>query len=132
VEPAEWVSELSQYDAAWFHVFDSFNKGDLQRAIWDDLNLPARLGTYAAAGLPWILKDNRPSRVAVQQLALEHDVGVYFSDFADLGRQLRDRPRVAQLTDNMRRSRKTFAFDTHVPDLIAFFRQMIERYHQAA
>lgn len=130
VEPADWVGELSRYDAAWFHVFDSFNGGDLRRAHWDDLNLPARLGTYAAAGLPWILKDNRDSRVAIQGLALRYDVGLLFGDFADLAAQLRDRDRLARLTANMRAARADFAFDTHVDRLIAFFRAAIERHRR--
>ena len=124
VEPQDWTRELSRYDAAWFHVYDSVNGGDLRRASWDDLNLPARLGTYAAAGLPWILKDNRHSRVAVQTLARRHDVGLFIADFADLARQLRDRPRLAALTANMRAARYHFAFDTHIDDLVAFFRRV--------
>jgi glycosyltransferase involved in cell wall biosynthesis len=127
VAPNEWVRELSQYDAAWFHVFDSVNGGDLRRAGWDDLNLPARLGTYAAAGLPWILKDNRHSRVAIQSIAQRLDVGVFFQDFADLGAQLGDRSRVAQLSANMRAARHQFAFDSHVERLVGFFRQVIAR-----
>ncbi|MDP9372339.1 MAG: glycosyltransferase [Chloroflexota bacterium] len=135
VEPADWTRELSRYDAAWFHVFDSHNGGDLRRAHWDDLNLPARLGTFAAAGLPWILKDNRASRVAVQSLALRHDIGVFFRDpaFTDLAARLRHRPRLAELTANARASRRRFAFDTHADDLIAFFREIIaRRRHRAA
>ncbi|HYN88278.1 MAG TPA: glycosyltransferase, partial [Ardenticatenaceae bacterium] len=127
VEPADWVRELSQYDAAWFHIFESFNGGDLRRAHWDDLNLPARLGTYAAAGLPWILKDNRHSRVAIQSIAQHHDVGIFYKDFEDLTAQLRDRPRLEQLTANMRAARCEFAFDPFVDDLIALFRKAIER-----
>ncbi|MCA1597779.1 MAG: glycosyltransferase family 2 protein, partial [Chloroflexi bacterium] len=131
VEPAEWVRELSRYDAAWLHVFTSHNDGDLRRATWDDLNLPARLGTYAAAGLPWILKDNWPSRVALQQLAARHDIGVVFTDFADLAGRLRDGSRLGGLTANMRAARAAFAFETHVEDLIAFFRRVIARQGRA-
>jgi glycosyltransferase involved in cell wall biosynthesis len=125
VDPDGWVRELSQYDAAWLHVFDSANAGDLRRANWDDLNVPARLGTYAAAGLPWIVKDNHSARVAVQELARRHDVGVFFNDFADLAQQLRDRQRMTQLAANMRAARHQFAFDTHVPALTDFFRKVI-------
>jgi hypothetical protein len=96
VEPDAWVSELSRYDAAWFHLFDSANGGDLRRASWDDLNLPARIGTYAAAGLPWIMKDNRRSRVAVQALAERHGIGVFFSEFEELAVSLRDRSRLRE------------------------------------
>ena len=128
VQPDAWVRELSQYDAAWFHQFDSFNGGDLRRAHWDDLNIPARLGTYAAAGLPWLLRDNRRSRVAVQSLALQHDVGVFFSGFEDLAAQLRDRARLAELTANMRAARHEYAFDTHVDRVVGLFRRAIENY----
>lgn len=128
VEPEDWVRELSRYDAAWFHVFDSENGGDLRRAIWDDLNFAARLGTYAAAGLPWIMKDNSHSTVALQRLARQHDVGFFFTDFADLGKQLRDREHLARVTTNMRAARHLFAFDTHVEALIDFFRQAMDRY----
>jgi hypothetical protein len=127
VEPGDWVRELSRYDAAWFHIRDSLNRGDLRRAHWDDLNLPARLGAYAAAGLPWIMKDNRGARVALRRLAQDCDVGIYFDDFAGLARQLRDRDRLTQLTANMRAARHSFAFDTHVDELVAFFRQAITR-----
>lgn len=127
VEPGDWVRELSQYDAAWFHVFGSRNGGDLRRARWDDLNLPARLGTFAAAGLPWILKDNCGSRVAIQSLAQRYDVGVLFDDFEHLAERLRDRPRLAQLDANMRAARRDFAFDTHADRLVAFFRRAVQR-----
>ncbi|HYO29299.1 MAG TPA: glycosyltransferase family A protein, partial [Thermomicrobiales bacterium] len=110
VDPDAWVRELSRYDAAWFHLFDSANGGDLRRASWDDLNLPARIGTYAAAGLPWIMKDNRRSRVAVQDLAERHGIGVFFSEFEELAVNLRDRSRLREADANTRASRRLFAF----------------------
>ncbi len=125
VEPAGWVHELSQYDAAWFHVFESCNGGDLRRADWNALNVPARIGTYAAAGLPWILKDHRHSRVAVQSLAQAHDVGLFFRDYADLAAQCRDRARLADLGANMRAARREFPFDTHLDRLVALFRHVL-------
>ncbi|MDQ4076949.1 MAG: glycosyltransferase family 2 protein [Chloroflexota bacterium] len=132
VEPWEWVRKLSQYDAAWFHIFDSANGGDLRRANWDDLNLPARLGTYAAAGLPWIMKDNKPSRVALQQIARRHEIGIFFTDFDDLGAQLHDHSTLSALAANMRAARHLFAFDTHVSDLVAFFREAIRRHEDGS
>ncbi|HEU4322541.1 MAG TPA: hypothetical protein VFS21_05255, partial [Roseiflexaceae bacterium] len=125
VEPRDWVRELSQYDAAWFHVFESNNGGDLRRAHWDDLNLPARLGTYAVAGLPWLLRDTGDSLTAVGRLARRHGVGVFYRDYADLAAQLRDRERLARLDANMRAARDQFAFDTHADALLAFFRRII-------
>jgi len=127
VEHDQWVRELSQYDAAWLHVFDSRNGGDLRRAMWDDLNLPARLGTYAAAGLPWIMRDNRASAVAMQRIADEIGAAVAFHTYEDLAAQLRDRPLLDQRTANMRAARMDFAFDTHADELIALFRRAIAR-----
>src|SRR5690606_10232723 len=98
VEPKDWIRELSQYDAAWFHIFDSYNQGDLRRAHWDDLNMPARLGAYAGAGLPWLLKDTPNCRTGLRSIAQKYDVGVFFKDFCDMGDQLRDRPRMKQMT----------------------------------
>jgi hypothetical protein len=127
VGPEQWVSELSRYDAAWLHLFDSRNGGDLRRALWDDLNLPARLGTYAAAGLPWIMRDNRGHAVALQRLAAELDVGVPFRSYDELAAQLRDRPLLARRTANMRAARHSFAFDTHVGALVELFRAAMGR-----
>ncbi|MBC8074688.1 MAG: hypothetical protein H7Y32_01320 [Chloroflexales bacterium] len=96
-------------------------------ARWDDLNLPARLGTYATAGLPWIIKDAAPSRVALQRIAAKHDVGLFFHDFAHLADLLRDRERIARQAANMCAARRQFAFDTHADALVAFFRRIIAR-----
>ncbi|EYB69146.1 hypothetical protein DEIPH_ctg011orf0128 [Deinococcus phoenicis] len=125
VEPQDWVRELSRYDAAWVQQFSSDNGGDLRRAHWDDLNLPARLGTYAAAGLPWIMRDNRTSLVAMQTLAQQHDFGIFYRDFADLGAQLRDRSRLEDLTAHARAARRLFAFDTHADGLLNFFSRIL-------
>lgn len=39
----QWVAEFSKYDAGWLHCIDSSNEQSLLRAIWSDLNLPARI-----------------------------------------------------------------------------------------
>jgi hypothetical protein len=127
VEPHEWVRELSQYDAAWLHVFESTNAGDLRRARWDDLNLPARLGTYAAAGLPWIMRDNRGSRVAVQRVAEASGFALTFRDFEHLGARLRDRAALGDMTAAARAARRACAFDTHVDALVEFFERVAAR-----
>lgn len=124
---ADWVRELSQYDAAWCHIFTSRNQGDLRRADWIDFNLPARLGTYATAGLPWILRDNSHSRVALDSLARRLDVGIFANDGEELARQLRDRARLQQMTRNMRQARSAFCFDDQLPRLMDFFQRLIER-----
>ena len=120
-----WVSELSQYDAGWLHLLPSGNGGDLRRADWGDLNYPARLATYAAAGLPWIQLDNSGAYVASQALAQELDVGLFLDQPDELARVLRDPERMSQVRENMWRARDRFTFDAHADDLVAFFREAV-------
>ncbi len=125
VEPRYWVRELSRYDAGWCHVHTSTNDGDIRRAEWNDLNLPARIGTYAMAGLPWLFRDNTGHTVAVQRLAEEYGVGIPYRDGADLAERLRAERSHRQGQDAMRRARAEFTFDHHVPRLVDFFEKLI-------
>lgn len=127
VEPQDWVRELSRYDAGWLHVFESHNGGDLMsNHHWNDLNLPARLGTYATAGLPWILRDNRAyGRVAVERIARALDLGILFTSPEHLREQLAEARLRDQLTANARATRSAFAFDSHVDTLIDFMKATI-------
>jgi glycosyl transferase family 2 len=125
VTAADWVSELSRYDAAWSHISRSFNYGDLRAASWSDLNMPARLGTYAAAGLPVILKDNRPSITAVQNLVERLGIGVPFSDPNDLRARLLDSESMTRLQKNVRQVRTELSFDVHTPTLTKFLQSLM-------
>jgi glycosyltransferase involved in cell wall biosynthesis len=125
VDQERWVQELGQYDAGWLHGFVSRNGGDLRRADWDDLNYPARIATYAVAGLPMVQRDNRGSRVAIQTLGRERDLAVFYDTIPDLAAQLRDRRQMTRVWDSVWRQREDFMFDTHADDLIAFFRTVI-------
>ena len=127
VEQDRWVAELSGYDAGWLHCFLSRNGGDMHAATFDDLNLPARMGTLAAAGVPMIQRDNTGSAVATQTLARQLDVGVFFRDAADLARQLHDRGRMQRLRENLWRQRATFTFDAHADALVDFLRTVVAR-----
>ncbi len=127
VDQERWVAEFSQYDAGWLHVFKSDNGGDLRRANWDDLNYPARITTLVAAGLPLLQYDNRGAAVAADALARERDMGLFFTTMEELGAQLRDQARLAQVRANVWRQRQEFTFDDHADRLIAFFRQVIDR-----
>ena len=93
------------------------------KATWDDLNIPARISTYAAAGLPVIFPDNSKHIAATQELAERLDVGIFFHDFYELSNKLKEQVRMKQLTDNMHRSREVFSFDYYVPQLIPAFQR---------
>jgi hypothetical protein len=122
-----WVEEFSRYDAGWLHSFASRNGGDLRRADWDDLNYPARIATLAMAGLPMIQHDNRGHIVAAQALARALDIGIFHDGIDDLAAQLRDGARMQALRDSVWRQRERFCFDSHVPELVGFFREVIRQ-----
>jgi hypothetical protein len=122
-----WVEEFSRYDAGWLHCFASRNAGELRRADWDDLNYPARIATLAVAGLPMIQRDNAGAVVAAQTLAQRLDVGLFYDGIDGLAAQLREAGRMERLRANMWRQRGLFAFDTHVPALVAFFREVMRQ-----
>jgi hypothetical protein len=126
VDQGQWVREFSRYDAGWLHFFESENKGELRRANWDDLNYPARLATLVAAGLPVLQRDNTGSAVATQSLVRERDLGLFFTEMADLGERLRDFHRLEEIRENVWRQRDEFTFDFHTDRLVEFFRQVID------
>ena len=114
VEPAEWVSSLSRYDAGWLHPIRPRNGGDIRAAVWDDLNLPARIPTLAAAGLPLIVPAPPPGSVhAASRLARELGCGVLYEDLDDLARQLRDRELIEARRAAAWRAREKLTFDHH-------------------
>lgn len=123
VDQTRWVTALSRYDAAWLHVFTSQNRGDLRRATWDDLNVPARLGTMGVAGLPPIQRGNAGSKVATRSLTQRLGVGLTFEDddFGDLRRTLEVEAKTVAARDAMWDAREAFTFDAHVDALIHRF-----------
>lgn len=125
VSQPDWVRVLSRYDAAWLHVFRSRNGGDLRRAAWDDLNIPNRLGTYAAAGLPLLQPDHGDSVVATQTLARALDVGVFLRDAESFAAELHDRQGMERRRQTMWRVRHEFTFDRHAERLVELFRRAI-------
>ncbi len=125
VSQDRWLAEFSQFDAGWLHFFRSENYGEVRRSNWDDLNIPARLATLAVSGVPQLQGDNTGSLVATQTVVKRLDTGFFFKDMHELGEQLRDRPRLAQLQANTWRQRQLFTFDHHAPALVAFFRQVL-------
>ncbi len=129
VSQEQWVSEFSQYDAGWLHIFKSTNAGDMSRVDWPDLNYPARLATLASAGVPFVQYDNPGSIVAMQALAREHNLGIVYKDIEQLAEQLHDRKNMMRLRENVWKQRKQFTFDYHADRLVEFFRHVIEKRH---
>ena len=125
--PSHWTEEFSQYDAGWLHCLHSDNKGDLLKVTWDDLNIPARINTYAAAGLPIIQRDNSGHLVAVEECLRKLDIGVFFSDFYDLSKRLKDKERMNVLKENVLKEKKRFSFDYYILELTSLFREAIKR-----
>jgi glycosyltransferase involved in cell wall biosynthesis len=125
VDQQDWAREFARYDAGWLHGFESRNGGDLRRADWDDLNLPARMATLAVSGLPMIQRDNCGARVAIQSICQEKNLGVFYRSIPDLAEQLHDRRRIELLRRSVTRQREAFMFDTHADELISFFRCVI-------
>jgi glycosyltransferase involved in cell wall biosynthesis len=126
--PVNWVKEFSQYDAGWLHCFESVNNGNLMRAAWNDLNVPARISTLAAAGLPMILRDNTGHIVTTQSQVKDFDIGIFFNEIGELGRVFDDKMRMEKLKNNVLEHRKQFCFDYHVSELIDFFKDVIRQY----
>lgn len=121
-----WVNEFSKYDAAWLHIFESQNFGELLRASWHDLNSPARLSTYAMAGLPMLQKANPNHTVASQLIAQKLNIGCFFDSFKEVGEILRDKQKMSNIRKNVWQHRRLFSFDFHVKDLIEFFIYVIK------
>ena len=50
----------------------------LLRANWSDLNLPARINTLAAAGIPMILKLNENHVTAMREYVGKRGMGIFY------------------------------------------------------
>ncbi len=124
VDQRGWVETFSRYDAGWLHVFESTNEGDLHRATWDDLNLPARMATLAAAGLPMLQRNNGGSIVAAHALANRLGIGIDYRSPGELGAKLRGEIADRAVHRRVLDAREAFAFDTHADRLLAFLREV--------
>ena len=124
VEPEHWVGELSRYDAGWLHPVAATNGGDLRRATWDDLNLPARMPTLVAAGLPLLVPASPGSVFAARDLAAELGVGLLFEDVDDVAAQLADGPALDALRARAWEVRHELTFDHHADRLVALLREV--------
>jgi hypothetical protein len=128
VEPADWVARLSPYDAGWLHPVRAHNGGDIRAATWDDLNLPARIPTLVAAGLPLIVPAPPAGAIhAASRLCRELGCGVLYEDLDDLRRRLRDRAAMKRRRAAAWRARETLTFDHHADRLLDVLKQAAGR-----
>lgn len=118
VAPADWVRTLAAYDASWLHPHRSANGGDPASASWDDCNLPARVATSLAAGLPLIADANPGHRVEVQELIARTGAGVLHEGPEHLAAWLRSEALAAARTA-AQAEREQWCFDTHAGRLAA-------------
>jgi len=127
VDQENWIKEFSQYDAGWLHFFQSENCGELTRANWDDLNIPARLSTLALAGLPMLQKNNDGHTVAIQSLVRQMNLGLFFNNMHELKLLLEDKQLMQEIRNNVWQQRHYFTFDYHADELINFFKSVIRQ-----
>jgi glycosyltransferase involved in cell wall biosynthesis len=127
VDQENWVKEFSQYDAGWLHFFKSENFGELSRANWDDLNIPARLSTLALAGLPMLQKNNDGHIVAIQSLVKELNLGLFFNSMHELKQLLQDKQLMCEIRESVWKQRNIFTFDYHADELVDFFEKVISQ-----
>jgi glycosyltransferase involved in cell wall biosynthesis len=127
VDQRRWRRVLSRYDAGWMHRFTSDNQGELARCTWDDLNYPARLGTYLVAGLPVLQPRADGSIVAMDRLVERLGIGLRYTDANEVAAALHDRTTLARARERVVSRRMLFSFDRHVPELIALFERLAGR-----
>lgn len=125
VSAENWTVELSRYDAGWLHCASGNNFGDMLLTCWDDFNIPARISTYAAAGLPVIVPDNSGHMSAVSDSLQTVGAGLFYSSYEELHDRLREEIASREHSANMRRNRKRFCFDYYVPRLNNLFHEAI-------
>jgi glycosyltransferase involved in cell wall biosynthesis len=123
----KWVEEFSKYDAGWLHFFKSENCGEIRRANWDDLNIPARIAILALSGLPMLQRDNEGHLVATQSLVKKFKLGLFFKEMEDLASQIMESGRMKVIRENCWNHRDKFTFDYHADRLISFFHQVIKQ-----
>ena len=126
VSQAEWTRELSKYDAGWLHCINSSNGGNFLQASWDDLNMPARMSTYAAAGIPFIIPANRGHIVASRDMASRLGVAITFDSYMELAEKLRAEAGDRSHARSMLKNRMKFSFDYYVPQFISFIHESIK------
>ena len=63
--------------------------------------------------------------MGIQKKVTELNIGVFYEDYEDLANQLLDREKMRDLQQNVWKNRDLFCFDYYVPQLVSFFRKVI-------
>jgi hypothetical protein len=93
--------------------------------VWDDLNAPARIPTYASAGLPMLQQASPGSVVAAERLL--GDSAVLYDDVDDLVARLHDRTGLDRAAQASWDGRARFTFDAHADRLVAVLERAVAR-----
>ncbi|MGY1708783.1 glycosyltransferase [Geodermatophilus sp. SYSU D00758] len=125
VGPEDWVRVLSRYDAGWLHRFASSNGGDLRRAVWDDLNSPARLPVCLAAGLPLLQPTNPGHAVSVERVLRRDGTGLFYRSADEVAAVLAGEVATRRGAAAALAARERHTFDGHADRLVELFRSVV-------
>lgn len=123
INPVDWASELSQYDAAWLHMPDP-REGKATIKDWSYLNLPARLGTYAAGGLPWLVCEPQGGTTAVGELASGLNNSIVAESVEALIDGLLNKSLLRLVTESAGANQWRLTFDGNLERLLSFFERV--------
>ena len=84
------------------------------------------MSTYGMAGLPMLMYDNDGNRVATQEYLEKYNMALKFKSFLNMSDCFKDKDNLEAIKESVWCNRHIFSFDYHVPDLIRFFRKVIE------
>ena len=95
--------------------------------MWDDLNIPARIGTMAAAGLPMIQRRNARHIVASRDDLDKRGMTILYDSIPELITLLNQPAYMDSLRKNVLDHRMEFTMDYHMEELMDFFQTLIKK-----
>jgi hypothetical protein len=126
VEPSEFVSEWSCYDAGITHVRA---RGTVD-APFQRMNHPNRVVPYLAAGLP--LAQHSGGQRAMERFVARTGAGFLYRDYDELADILADRALITRLRSRAEQVRRQFSFEHRAGDLAEILHRAAERHSQVA
>ena len=79
------------------------------------------------AGVPMLQRDNSDHIVAAQTITNQFGMGIVFKSFREIGEKLYNQEAMSRIRTNVWNNRFHFCFDSHVDELISFFRKVIRQ-----